>query len=211
MNLPQDKMSILAIGAHPDDIEIGCAGTLIKYSRAGHRVYLLVMTSGGLGGEDEVRRQEQAVSKGILGAEELYWGGYRDTEISVDVPTISRVEEVLKRVSPDFIFVNFTDDTHQDHRNLAQITVTASRYTRNVLFYETPTTQNFSPNVYVDISECLEDKIKSLQAHNSQVLKTNIEGLSIVEVARSSANFRGVQARVKFAEAFQSLRLFINI
>jgi LmbE family N-acetylglucosaminyl deacetylase len=63
----------------------------------------------------------------------------------------------------------------------------------------------------VDIADSLDKKIKALKAHRSQVMKTNIEDLSIVEVARSSANFRGIQGRVKFAEAFQSLRLFINI
>ena len=61
------------------------------------------------------------------------------------------------------------------------------------------------------ISDTLDKKIEALQAHRSQVMKTNIEDLSIVEVARSSANFRGIQGRVKYAEAFHSLRLFINI
>jgi LmbE family N-acetylglucosaminyl deacetylase len=79
------------------------------------------------------------------------------------------------------------------------------------LFYETPTTQNFSPTVYVDIDGLLEDKVRSLEAHASQVEKTNVEGLSILEFARSSAHFRGVQGRVRSAEAFVPLRLFINI
>ena len=70
---------------------------------------------------------------------------------------------------------------------------------------------NFNPQVFVDIADTLERKEKALQAHKSQVMKTNIEDLSIVEVARSSANFRGIQGRVKYAEAFHSLRLFINI
>ena len=94
---------------------------------------------------------------------------------------------------------------------LAQAVMSATRYIRNVLFYEGPTTQNFKPHVFVDIFDTLDKKIEALKAHQSQVMKTNIENLSIVEVARSSANFRGIQGRVKFAEAFYSLRLFINI
>ncbi len=183
----------------------------MKYAREGHRVYLMVLTDGGQGGGSQERRAEQLASGKILGAQEVFWGGHRDTELSVSRETIQQVEEVVKKVDPAFIFVNYTDDTHQDHRHLATCTVTATRYTRNVLFYETPTTQNFSPTVYVDIDGLLEDKVNCLKAHASQVEKTNIEGLSILEVARASALFRGIQGRVRAAEAFVPLRLFINV
>jgi LmbE family N-acetylglucosaminyl deacetylase len=206
-----EKVNILAIGAHPDDIEFGCGGALIKYTQKGHRLFLLVMTGGGLGGSSAVRRQEQNDSGNILGTEKIFWGDYEDTHLIVDVGLIGKIEAVIAEVKPDFIFCNFPDDTHQDHRHLAQAIMSATRYIRNVLFYEGPTTQNFNPQVFVDISDTLNKKIKALQAHHSQVMKTNIEDLSIVEVARSSANFRGIQGRVKYAEAFHSLRLFINI
>ena len=96
-------------------------------------------------------------------------------------------------------------------RSLAQGTMSATRYTPNFLFYEGPSTQNFTPNVYVDIQSVMDWKLSCLEAHRSQVAKTNIEDLTILETALSCANFRGVQARVKYAEAFQSVRLFINI
>ena len=206
-----EKANILAIGAHPDDIEFGCGGALIKYAQKGHRLFLLVMTSGGLGGSVSVRTQEQEASGKILGAEKIYWGGYGDTHLVMDIDLIGKIEAVIAEVKPDFIFCNFPDDTHQDHRHLAQAIMSATRYIRNVLFFEGPTTQNFNPQVFVDISDTLDRKVEALQAHHSQVMKTNIEDLSIVEVARSSANFRGIQGRVKYAEAFHSLRLFINI
>ena len=158
-----------------------------------------------------MRRDEQLASCRILGAKEIFWGGYQDTEVPVTRQAIQQIEDVVKKIDPAFIFVNYFDDTHQDHRHLATCTVTATRYTHNVLFYETPTTQNFSPTVYVDIDGLLEDKVRSLEAHASQVQKTNVEGLSILEVARSSAHFRGIQGRVRAAEAFVSLRLFINV
>jgi len=204
-------MNLLALGAHPDDIEIGCGGTLFKYAREGHGVYLMILTDGGRGGGSDVRRSEQLASSRILGARETFWGGYHDTELPVAREAIQQIEDVVKKVDPAFIFVNYHDDTHQDHRHLAMCTVTATRYTRNVLFYETPTTQNFSPTVYVDINGLLEDKVRSLEAHASQVKKTNVEGLSILDVARASAHFRGLQGRVRSAEAFVPLRLFINV
>jgi LmbE family N-acetylglucosaminyl deacetylase len=204
-------MHILAIGAHPDDVEFGCGGTLIKYARQGHEVFLLVMTDGSGGGDGAIRHREQEESTRILRASKLFWAGYPDTAIPLDRALIQRLESVIREVQPDFIFVHYHDDTHQDHRHLATSTITATRYTRNVLFYEGPTTQNFAPSVFVDVDNVLEDKIAGLRAHTSQVSKTNIEGLSILDVARASAHFRGIQGRVRNAEGFVPLRLFINI
>jgi LmbE family N-acetylglucosaminyl deacetylase len=204
-------MNILAIGAHPDDIEFGCGGTLIKYARKGHHVYLLVMTEGSQGGDPGLRRAEQEKAAAVLGARKVLWGEYRDTEIPADRALIQHLEEVVRLVAPDFIFVHHGDDTHQDHRNLSVGTLSATRYTRNVLCYEGPTTQNFSPSVFVDVEPVLAEKILALQAHTSQVMKTNIENLSIADIARSSAHFRGIQGRVRNAEGFVPVRLFINI
>jgi LmbE family N-acetylglucosaminyl deacetylase len=205
-------MKILAIGAHPDDIEAGCSGTLAKYMQNGHDIYLLVMTEGHMGGEGAIRKREQKKAAKILKPRELIWGGYEDTLLS---PHMNRmvhdIEVVLNKIIPDFIFVHYEDDTHQDHRSLAKATISATRYVRNVLFYEGPTTQNFSPTIFVDIRETLDAKIAMLLAHHSQVQKTNIEGLAITDIVRSTAVFRGIQGRVQFAEAFLPLRLFINV
>lgn len=211
MGRKAEPMRILALGAHPDDIEVGCGGTLIKYAENGHRIFLMVLTEGGQGGLPDVRKREQAQAAKILRAEKVYWGGYKDTEVPLGRELIQTVEEIVKKIEPHFIFVHYHDDTHQDHRHLAMSTITATRYTKNVLFYEGPTTQNFAPTVFVDIEQAMDRKIQSLEAHASQVRKTNIEGLSIADVVRSSAHFRGIQGRVKNAEGFLPLRLFINI
>jgi LmbE family N-acetylglucosaminyl deacetylase len=205
------RLRVLALGAHPDDIEAGCGGTLIKYALNGHRVFQMVMTAGEQGGKGAVRRREQEAAAKHLQVEKLFWGGYRDTKVPAGQGLIRKIEQVVRAVDPHFIFVHYYDDTHQDHRNLAVGTITATRYTRNVLFYEGPTTQNFSPTVFVDIDPVLEHKIHAVEAHRSQVTKTNIEGLTIVDIIRSSAHFRGIQGRVKNAEGFVPLRLFINI
>jgi LmbE family N-acetylglucosaminyl deacetylase len=153
------KATILAIGAHPDDIEFGCGGTIIKYTERGHRLFLHIMTEGGFGAETTTRVQEQEASKAILGAKDIFWGGYEDTHLVVDIELIGKIERIIKKVKPDFIFCNFPDDTHQDHRHLSQAVMSATRYIRNVLFYEGPTTQNFKPHVFVDISDTLDKKI----------------------------------------------------
>ena len=205
-------MNILAIGPHPDDIEIGCGGTLIKYSQKGHNVFMLIVTRGELGGEGETRYREQLDAANIIGTREVLWGNLRDTELlDKGNEIIHLVERHIATIKPSFIFVNFFDDTHQDHRTVNRSVLSATRYVKNVMFYEVPTTNNFTPNVFVDIGSVLHKKIEALEAHASQIMKTNIEDLSIVDIARSSAHFRGVQGRVPLAEGFVSERLFINI
>lgn len=205
-------MNILAIGAHPDDIEIGCSGTLIKYHRTGHKIFTLIMTEGEMGEKERKRKKEQLIANGIIGVEKSFWGGYEDTNLPCSKEAINRIEDVIKEVNPTFIFTNYADDTHQDHRNLAKCTISATRYIKNVLFFEVPTTDNFNPSIFVGLDkELMETKIKALEAHESQIMKTNIGNLSIVDVAKSQAGFRGMQGRVKYAEAFVPQRLFINI
>ena len=205
------RMNILAIGAHPDDVEYGCAGTLVKYAERQHRIFLMILTRGEQGGNGGYRREEQMNAAEIMRVEKTFWGGYRDTRIPLGRALIARIEDAIREVEPDLIFVNYGDDTHQDHRILNQATQSATRYVRNVVFFEVPTTQNFTPQIFVDIADTLEQKVQALEAHTSQVMKTNVEDLSIIELARANAVFRGIQGRVKWAEAFMPLRLFINM
>ena len=202
-------MNVLAIGAHPDDIEFGCSGTLAQYRNKGDEVYLLIVADGGMGGDPEVRQKEQEVSAEIMGAKKLFWGGYKDTFIIFDKPLIDLLERFLRDVNPSLVLVNYPEDTHQDHVRLAKATISATRYTPKVIFYETPTSIGFNPLIFTDIDETLEKKIKSLEAHASQFHKTNIPGSNIVDIAIATARFRGTQARVTFAEGFAPLRYFL--
>lgn len=211
MDTSTGQTNILAIGAHPDDIEIGCGGTLIKYIRAGHNVFLYIATHGSFGGNGNLRSKEMAASAKQMGASDLFWGGYTDTRIPLSQDLITEIENVIEKVKPKFIFTHWRDDTHQDHRNLTACTLAATRYIPNFLFYETPTSQNFNPNVYVDITEVLDEKLELLKAHASQIAKTHIEDTTILDIAKSAATFRGIQARVRYAEGFSSQRLLINV
>lgn len=202
-------MNILAIGAHPDDIEYGCGGTLSKFYKRGDKISFLVMTKGEVGGKPSIRKTEQHNAAKVLGAR-IFWGNFGDTRINLDKTLINEIENVIRKVKPTLIFVHHPEDTHQDHRNVSQATVTATRYIRNVLFYEVPTTGNFSPTVFVDIGAFIEKKEKLLKNHSSQVHATRVADLSILESAHASAIFRGFQNRVKYAEGFVPLRLALD-
>jgi len=203
-------MKILAIGAHPDDLEYGCGGALYKLSKAKNSINLLVMTRGDLGGKADMRQKEQERSAKILKAK-LYWGRFSDTQIPLQKETINTIEFFIKKIQPNLIFTLFPNDTHQDHRVVSQATITAARYVHNVLFFETPSTIEFTPaSVFVDIESILDKKLQLLKAHKSQVFATRIADLSILEASKATALFRGVQNRVKYAESFVPLRLALG-
>jgi LmbE family N-acetylglucosaminyl deacetylase len=199
---------ILAIGAHPDDIEYGTGGTLFLLKEK-FEIHMLVMTYGEVGASHNIRKKEQLKAAKYLNAK-VYWGNFKDTQVETNRNTILKIEEIIRNVDPHLIFVNYYNDTHQDHRNTSISTITASRYIRNVLFYEVPTSIDFIPNIFMDIGKVIDEKIKLLKAHKSQVYATRVPHLDILESAKSAAIFRGFQNRVKYAEGFLSVRFSLD-
>jgi LmbE family N-acetylglucosaminyl deacetylase len=204
-------VNILAIGAHPDDIEFGCGGTLIKYAEQGHDIFLMVLTTGSVGGDPKIRMQEQEASVKFMNAKGVFWGNFKDTELPVTKELITAIEEIIYETKPHMVFLNYFDDTHQDHRTAAQASVSASRYIKEVMYYEVPTSKNFEPDIFVDIGDVLNKKLELLKLHASQVDQTRVEDLTILESAQSCANFRGYQGRVRYAEGFKALRILKEI
>ncbi|UCD35484.1 MAG: PIG-L family deacetylase [Nitrospiraceae bacterium] len=199
--------NILAIGAHPDDIEFGCGGTLLKYSEQGYGIYLLVLTMGDVGGNSAIRKKEQEASAVLMGARKVFWGNFSDTELPASKSVITTIESVIHETRPQTVLFNYYDDTHQDHRIAAEAGISATRYIQEVLFFEVPSSRNFEPNVFVDIQGVLKKKFELLKTHASQVKKTKVKDLTILKSAESCANFRGYQGRVKYAEGFKALRI----
>jgi LmbE family N-acetylglucosaminyl deacetylase len=201
-------VKVLAIGAHPDDIELGCAATLAMHQRAGDQIAMLVMTAGERGPrEDRLRELEQEDACRVLGAE-LYWGGFADGQVPSGAEAISVIEEVINRVRPDVIYTHALNDTHQDHRATAQATMSAGRWAQRICGYESPTTTEFNPTIFVEVAAGMERKLEALRAHTSQVLKNGLVDLEAIE---AMARYRGFQARVRHAEAFESARYVVRI
>jgi len=204
-------MNILAIGAHPDDIEYGCGGTLLGFSKKKDtNIYFFVATHGDYSGGAEIRIKEQEKAAGFLGVRKVFWGNFMDTQLSVSRELIGKVEEAINECRPDLILVNYPDDTHQDHRYLADSTIVASRYCKKVLFYEDYTSRNYEPAMFTDIGDVLEEKVKLLRFHRSQVDRQYPTRLDMVESVKAVANFRGFQAKVKYAEGFAPLRYLLD-
>ncbi|MBF0486228.1 MAG: PIG-L family deacetylase [Candidatus Omnitrophica bacterium] len=199
-------MNILAIGAHPDDIELGCAGTLLRYVRLGHHVYFLIMSEGAQGGDPAVRAREQESAAKRLGVKRVFWGGCEDTFFDASRDIVSMIERVCDEVKPDEVYVNFPKDSHQDHRALGKAVISATRYIPRVLFYEDYTSFDFNPEIFVDITTVIDEKIEVIKLHSSQVERNQPKALDMLESVRAVAHFRGFQGKVRYAEGFKPLR-----
>jgi LmbE family N-acetylglucosaminyl deacetylase len=179
---------------------------MLRYARAGHQVYYLIMSEGGQGGDAACRVREQEDAARRVGVKRVFWGQCTDTEFRVDRAMVTILENVCKEVQPDEVYVNFTEDSHQDHRALAKAAMSATRHISRVLFYEDYTSINFNPEIFVDISAVIEDKIEVVKAHASQVGRPHTGGLDMLESVRAVAHFRGFQGKARYAEGFKPLR-----
>lgn len=200
-------MNVLAIGAHPDDIELGCGAALLAHRRAGHAVTMLVMTAGLGPAERRARPDEQEEAAALLRAG-LMWGGFEDGKVPSDGPGVRVIEDAIARTGAQAIYTHAPGDSHQDHRAVAAATAAAARRTQRVLCYESPTSLKFSPTHFVDVGGLVEAKLGLLRAHLSQVMKNGLVDLEAVE---AQARFRGFQARVRYAEAFEATRFVWDI
>lgn len=192
---------ILAIGPHPDDIELGCFGSLAKFREQGSEIACLVLSFGGVGGEEMTRKKEAQKSGELLGAK-MFYGELEDTRISEAHPTISIIEKAIADFKPTAIFVNSLNDTHQDHRNVSRAAVSAARFVPAVLFYQTPSsTRDFNPKIFIDVSDFVDVKTGAVKIHKSQGKNVYMADRAV----KGLAEFLGFQIYQggKFYEGFE--------
>lgn len=200
----KNKNRILAVGAHPDDIELGCSGILRKHILRGDAVSIIIASLGERGGNSEERKAEAIKVAEMMGARDVNFLNLPDTFIKFDGNTVSMLDEYINK-GFDFVYTQSPNDYHQDHANIAKSVLSASRNMNNsIFFYETPsTTIEFKPTFFVDISDVIEDKILYIQQYMSQKDKEYMEMQAVVGLAK----YRGYSIRVKYAEAFEVGRL----
>jgi LmbE family N-acetylglucosaminyl deacetylase len=159
---------ILAIGPHPDDIELGCFGTMARYTKEGNEVNFLVLSKGEGGTEDGNRMDEAKESASLIKAK-LFVEDLPDRFISQGPATITVIEKYVEQIKPDMVFIPTTTDTHQDHRATFNASMVACRTVKEIYAYETPSTsRNFMPNFFVDVTEFIDLKLKAVKIHSSQ-------------------------------------------
>lgn len=223
-------MNILAVGAHPDDVEVNCAGTLAKYAAQGHKVFICTATSGNIGSatlsKEEIgaiRKAEAAKSAAIIGAEYICLD--YDDEFLYDDPSVRiKFINMVRHCKPDVIFTHNLKDYNPDHERTGKIITDiqvmypiAKIITEEppcdilpaVYYFEPSRGLNFIPTDYVDITDYYETKKQMLLCHESQVqwMMDNFKGRNITEDHFTDSiyimgRYRGKQCDVQFAEAF---------
>jgi LmbE family N-acetylglucosaminyl deacetylase len=218
-------MRILAVGAHPDDVEILCAGTLAKYARRGDHVSIAVATNGEVGSSTlpreeiaAIRRREAEAAARVVGAD-FYWMNFPDEFLFVTEATRLAFLNLVRACRPDVILAHAPTDYHPDHRTAGQtlwdirvMTTVPNIVTEHppcekipdVLYMDTLAGIEFEPQIYVDITETFEAKRDMLACHRSQArwLEDQYQ-MSYLEFIEHVARFRGLQAGVRYAECFR--------
>ncbi len=222
-------MNILAVGAHPDDVEMYCAGTLAKYAKAGHKVFIATATNGNVGSAThsmeeiaKIRKKEAAKSAALIGAEYICLD-YDDEMFFESAEVRLKFIDLVRYCRADVILTHNAQDYNPDHeltskviRDLAVMPPIAHLKTQSapfdkiplIYYFEPVSGLGFTPQDYVDISDVIEVKKQMLACHESQVAwmsdnyKDDADAGDLVNRMMLTAMYRGMQCGVKYAEGF---------
>jgi len=223
-------MRILAIGAHPDDVEILCAGTLAKFHKNGDEIFICHVCDGNKGSKiysseelAKIRRNEAINSAKLINATSI-WAGISDGEVTLDLSSRIKIIDVIRQSKPDLVITHSPNDYHSDHINTSRLVFEAV-YLADLVLWKTnyPSTEklpylyymdtlagvNFVPDEYVDITDTIDIKIDMMMQMKSQLgwLK-DMHNCDAAEFIKTVARFRGFQAGVQYAEAFVQQKMY---
>jgi len=219
-------MNVLAVSAHPDDVEILCAGTLAHYALGGHTVTIAVFTDGSMGDLRvppaklaRIRRKEAKAAADVIGAR-LLWVGITDEHVFPNESQRRVMIDTLRVTDPDVIFTHSPNDYHPDHRGVSQLVFDsyfqkglphiprqkrrACRFGLAQLYYmDNLGGIGFQPTEYVDITATIQAKLEMLACHRSQfATMSDVAHIDLTEMVETQARFRGMGAGCRYAEGF---------
>lgn len=205
-------MNVLALGAHFDDIELGCAGALCRHRMAGDRVVCFVATSSGFSGSglgngrlDEVASNEGRKAAALLDVE-LIEGNYKTLHLEFEDTLNYRLVQLIEQRNIDLIYTHWHGDVHHDHRALHLASLHAGRHVPRILLYRSnwyTGIEPFTPNFFVDISDTWAKKEAAILAHQSELKRV---GSSWISWSRNEAEVFGKIAGTTLAEGFSCVR-----
>lgn len=233
-------MNVLAIGCHPDDVEIACAGTLAKCVKRGDRVVVCHVSSGNLGHviipPDELTeiRAGEAKRAGAMAGIEVISGGFDDLKIyDGNKEARDKIVDVIRYANPDFIITHNPDDYMPDHTAVARLvfdasfTATLPNYTDYphrysdpdgepaklvpIFYMDTLAGVDFQPTEYVDITEEIDLKINMLECHESQLVwMREHDGIDFADMVKTCSRYRGYQCGAEYAEGFRQCQVYLK-
>ncbi len=222
-------MNILAIGAHPDDVEISCGGTLAKYAKAGHKVFTATATNGNIGSAtlpmDEIaaiRKEEARRAAAHIGAEYICLD-YDDEMFYEDKNARLNFINLVRYCKADIILTHNEVDYNPDHEltskivtdiavmiPIAKIETKYKPYDNipAIIYFEPSNGLGFVPTEYVDITDTFETKLAMCAEHKSQIdwMSANYKehrNKNFLDAYEINARYRGAQCGVEYAEGFR--------
>ncbi len=202
-------MKILAIGAHPDDIEIFMYGFLSACKLIGHEIQLTIATDGSLGGAKKgkqlakIRKKETVNGLKLLGKPNFL--NIPDGYLGNSLDHSKLIKENIDKIQPDLIVTHHQNDYHSDHVELSMLVKKAISHYAPVLYCDTMMGINFNPDYYVDITKFISNKIEAIMCHKSQKPKR------FSNLANLMNSYRAAQCNApigSFAEAYSFEKSF---
>lgn len=206
-------MNVLGIGAHFDDVELGCGGTLAKHVAAGDDVYAFVATVSGFSNADKqsVRADSTARAEGeaamkSLGIKELICGDFKTFEVEFVEALNVKILKIVEEKKIDLIYTHWTGDIHHDHKAVAASSMHAGRHVPRLLMYRSNwyhSTADFRGNFYVDVTKHWGAKEAAIRCHASEMERAGKKWLSFFA---NEAENAGQRIGVKHAEVFEVVK-----
>lgn len=222
------EVDVLAIGSHPDDIELCCGGTIALLVKQGHNVALAELTQGELGtrGSKEIRAKEAAAAAKILGVATRRNLKIPDGNIQVNEANLKKVISLIRELRPKLLLIPHSVERHPDHIHTHQLCKEAWFYSglakiktnqpphRPDIYFEYMQWYEFAPTFILDISETYDLKVKSIRAHVSQFHnpeskepETKLSQPQFLEIIETRALYYGQRIGIKYGEPFFSYAL----
>ena len=205
------KRSIVAFGAHPDDIEIGMGATVAKLVGLSYDVNLVVATLPNFVATDtkEDRRREATMSAKVMGCKAPEFLDLAPDEVIVGRKFVTLIDKLIKKYEPEAVFTQWIGDSHQDHQALTRAVIAASRDVDNLFMYETTipggiTENAFRPQLFVDMTQTLDIKRNALDCFDSQKIRC---GPVWIDALVGRCSYRGYQMNTKYAEAYEVVKI----
>lgn len=206
-------MRILAIGAHFDDVELGCGGTLAKHVSAGDEVYVFVATLSGYSNRnrENVRANATALTEAkaamkVLGVKQMVCGSFETFAIEFVEALNVEILKIVEEKKIELVYSHWTGDIHHDHKALAQAALHSCRHVPRLLMYRSNwyhSTGDFHGNFYTDITPHWKAKEKAIRQHKSEMERT---GRKWIAFFKNEAENAGQRIGVKYAEVFEVVK-----
>ena len=210
-------MNVLGIGAHFDDLELGCSGTLIKHVQRGDKVTMLVITDSAYNTPEgevvrplDVAHQEGVKAAQMIGAD-LICLGINTFMVTHDESLTKQVNALVEKLNIDIIYSHWPGDIHRDHQFTARCAMMAGRHVNKFLLYRSnyyDTEQPFRGNFYSDISDVFEQKMEVIKAHTSELERVRYKWLDFF--SNQNAN-DGQKIHSAYAECFEVVRYVADL